>query len=402
MTAHPLPKFTPRRLHPEPLVTAWGGAFLTDIERLHDSAAFARLAGKTQTFDVQRHPTVRSRLTHTLEVAHVARVLARRLDLDEHLVEAAALGHDLGHTPFGHAGERVLHALTPGGFKHNLQSLRVCMHLERPPHALTPGGLNLTVQTLWAMAVHTGLRYRHTDPAQPAPPVPSFYDSLLAELQDGFTPEALVVAVADEVAQLHHDVTDALTVGVIDLDEVNRAVTPLLMPGERTLVRSGGALSAVLRRALTRHAHDALRAALQGLREVLAGQDVSDVRQVDWASVARTLRGPVGGALTPLGWPYEVLRVVDGGCTSPSAWADGAAVALVRLIHERIDRSAPACELDERGARMVRTLVHAELEDVAGGPFDADARKVADRVSAWTDREADTRVTRRPVSDEAF
>src|SRR5690349_18418654 len=143
------------RLHPEP-VSATRNAFRRDCDRIIHATAFRRLAHKTQVFVFHEGDHFRTRLTHTLEVAQIARSLARALGLDEDLSEALALAHDLGHPPFGHAGERALDDCLSayGGVDHNAQALRVVTELER--HYAQFHGLNLTWETLEGLVKHNG------------------------------------------------------------------------------------------------------------------------------------------------------------------------------------------------------------------------------------------------------
>src|SRR5438132_13568246 len=143
------------RLYPEP-VSATRNAFRRDCDRIIHATAFRRLAHKTQVFVFHEGDHFRTRLTHTLEVAQIARSLARSLGLDEDLTEAIALAHDLGHPPFGHSGERALDraARSFGGFDHNVQSLRVVTTLERRYPDFD--GLNLTWETLEGLVKHNG------------------------------------------------------------------------------------------------------------------------------------------------------------------------------------------------------------------------------------------------------
>ena len=143
------------RLHPEPASKS-RSAFRRDCDRIIHSTAFRRLKHKTQVFVFDEGDHYRTRLTHTLEVAQVARALARALRLDEDLAEGLALAHDLGHPPFGHAGERALDACLAafGGFDHNAQTLRVVTALERRYPAFD--GLNLTWETLEGLVKHNG------------------------------------------------------------------------------------------------------------------------------------------------------------------------------------------------------------------------------------------------------
>src|SRR6201987_407870 len=143
------------RLYPEPPSTS-RNAFRRDCDRIIHATAFRRLKHKTQVFVFDEGDHYRTRLTHTLEVAQIARALARRLRLDEDLAEALALAHDLGHPPFGHAGERALDAAMAngGGFDHNTQSLRVVTELERKYASFD--GLNLTWEMLEGLVKHNG------------------------------------------------------------------------------------------------------------------------------------------------------------------------------------------------------------------------------------------------------
>ena len=159
--------------------------FARDRDRILHSKAFRRLKQKTQVFLSPKGDHYRTRMTHTLEVTQIARTLARALRLNEDLTEAIGLGHDLGHTPFGHAGERALNELSQNGFKHYLQSVRVCERLEKEKQ-----GLNLCKETLNGMACHT------------EGPLP-------------ITLEGQVVRFADRIAFLNHDFEDAVTAGAL-------------------------------------------------------------------------------------------------------------------------------------------------------------------------------------------
>jgi dGTPase len=183
-------------------------AFERDRDRIIHSAAFRRLEYKTQVFVNHEGDYYRTRLTHTLEVAQIARGIARKLGLNEELTEAISLAHDLGHTPFGHAGEDALHALMAeyGGFEHNLQSLRVVEVLEER-YPLFPG-LNLTFETREGLAKHSTY---HDSPSTD-----------LSEYEMGLSPtlEAQIINVADEIAYNNHDIDDGLESNLIDRDEL--------------------------------------------------------------------------------------------------------------------------------------------------------------------------------------
>ena len=159
--------------------------FQRDIDRIIHSKAFRRLMHKTQVFLQPEGDHYRTRMTHTIEVARIARTMARGLQLNEDLTEAAAFGHDLGHTPFGHAGERVLDEIMPEGFQHNVQSLRVVDRLEQDGD-----GLNLTYEVRRGILCHTG-----PDTAE--------------------TLEGRLLRLADKIAYINHDIDDAMRGGII-------------------------------------------------------------------------------------------------------------------------------------------------------------------------------------------
>lgn len=191
-------------------------AFQRDRDRILHAKAFRRLKHKTQVFLAPRGDHYRTRLTHTLEVSQIARTVARGLRLNEDLAEAIALGHDLGHTPFGHAGEESLRALLPGGFSHVLQSVRVVERLERDGQ-----GLNLTREVVEGIRAHSKGLGRIVEPSS--------------------TLEAQVVRLSDIVAYINHDIDDALRAGVIREDDLPAETTARVgeTHGERigTMVR---------------------------------------------------------------------------------------------------------------------------------------------------------------------
>lgn len=172
--------------------------FQRDRDRIIHCKAFRRLKQKTQVFLSPEGDHYRTRLTHTLEVSQIARTAARALRFNEDLTEAIALGHDLGHTPFGHAGERALAALNPGGFKHYQQSVRVVEKLEKDRQ-----GLNLTAEVLDGFGNHTGGQW-------PA------------------TPEGRIVRFSDRIAYINHDIEDAISAGVLTEEDLPRAAVERL------------------------------------------------------------------------------------------------------------------------------------------------------------------------------
>jgi dGTPase len=206
--------------------------FRRDCDRVIHSTAFRRLKHKTQVFVFHEGDHYRTRLTHTLEVAQIARALARQLGLDEDLTETLALAHDLGHPPFGHAGERALDAClqTHGGFDHNAQTLRVVTSLEhRYPDF---DGLNLTWESLEGIVKHNGPltgrdgaavgRYRdHGIPAG----ISDYVRTYDLELWSFASLEAQVAAIADDIAYDAHDIDDGLRAGLFQVDDLK--VIPL-------------------------------------------------------------------------------------------------------------------------------------------------------------------------------
>lgn len=172
--------------------------FIRDRDRILHSKSFRRLKHKTQVFLSPQGDHYRTRLTHTLEVSQIARTIARALRLNEDLTEAISLGHDLGHTPFGHTGEDVLNELLPDGFEHNVQSLRVVEKLENDGE-----GLNLTYE------VRDGI-LNHKKTGTPA------------------TLEGQVVSLADRIAYINHDIDDAIRAGVLEESDLPKQCVSVL------------------------------------------------------------------------------------------------------------------------------------------------------------------------------
>jgi dGTPase len=214
------------RRYPEPASTTRND-FRRDCDRVIHATAFRRLKHKTQVFVFHEGDHYRTRLTHTLEVAQIARALARALGLDEDLSEALALAHDLGHPPFGHAGERALDACLRkhGGFDHNAQTLRIVTELER--HYPDFDGLNLTWETLEGIVKHNGpLTATSGDPTgryceQGLPEAIRVYNAVQdLELWSHASAEAQAAAIADDIAYDAHDIDDGLRAGLFTVDDI--------------------------------------------------------------------------------------------------------------------------------------------------------------------------------------
>ena len=245
--------------------------FQRDRDRIVHATAFRRLNYKTQVFLFHEGDHYRSRLTHTLEVAQIARAIARLLGLDEDLAEALALAHDLGHPPFGHAGERALNRAMAsfGGFDHNAQSLRVVAQLERKYAAFD--GLNLSLETLDGLIKHNGPVTAAQEPIL----VAAVKDAGLhghVNLSRHAAAEAQAAAIADDIAYNNHDIDDGLRAGLIAIEDL--AGVPLAGPfvGE-VLARPGDLenrrrIYEVNRRMITAMIDDAVTASRRRIAEL--------------------------------------------------------------------------------------------------------------------------------------
>jgi dGTPase len=215
------------RLYPEP-EHPMRSPFQRDRDRIIHSTAFRRLTHKTQVFVYHEGDHYRTRLTHSLEVAQIARTISRALRLDEDLAETLALAHDLGHTPFGHAGEEALNAEMArfGGFSHNDHTFRILTRLEKRYAEFD--GLNLTWETLEGIVKHNGpLRGPNIERA--VPPTIAEYDARHPLALDGFpSAEAQAAALADDIAYNNHDIDDGLRAGLFAVGDL--AEVPLVGP----------------------------------------------------------------------------------------------------------------------------------------------------------------------------
>ena len=214
------------RRHPEP-DSRTRTPFARDRDRIIHCSAFRRLKEKTQVFVAHEGDHFRTRLTHSLEVAQIARSIARALELDDDLAETIALAHDLGHPPFAHAGEEELQAcMAPfGGFDHNVQTFRVCTRLERRYPAFE--GLNLTWETLEGVVKHNGpVAHRLGEPAWRA--IAEYAQGFDLELGGWPSAEAQVAALSDDIAYNNHDVDDGLGAGLFTLADLQDV--PLVGP----------------------------------------------------------------------------------------------------------------------------------------------------------------------------
>lgn len=289
------PARTRGRLVPEP-ASPTRTDFQRDRDRIVHSTAFRRLKHKTQVFVEHEGDHFRTRLTHTIEVAQIARAIARALALDEDLAEALALAHDLGHTPFGHAGEDVLQACMAdyGGFDHNAQALRIVTRLERRYAAFD--GLNLTWETLEGLVKHNGpLLERSGAPTEKyrtagVPGAILDYDRLHPlDLASFASAEAQCAAISDDIAYNAHDIDDGLRAGLFTLDDLKEvpflgdllAGIGRLWPG----LDAGHTGHELVRRVITRLVEDAIGESERRL-VALAPASADDIRQADRPMVA--------------------------------------------------------------------------------------------------------------------
>jgi len=275
------------RLYPEPVSTT-RNAFRRDCDRIIHATAFRRLAHKTQVFVFHEGDHFRTRLTHTLEVTQIARSLARALGLDEDLAEALALAHDLGHPPFGHAGERALDRClaTSGGFDHNAQTLRVVTALERRYPDFD--GLNLSWETLEGIVKHNGPltvrdgRLVEAYRERGLPHTIAMHNRMQdLELWSFASAEAQLAAIADDIAYDAHDIDDGLRAGLFVLEDL--AGVPLIHDILRAIRDQHPALDAprlvheLVRRLITAMIEDVIAETASRLQR-LAPRSADDVR----------------------------------------------------------------------------------------------------------------------------
>jgi dGTPase len=359
------PEASRGRLHAETIST-FRSPFQRDRDRIIHSSAFRRLKHKTQVFVEHEGDYYRTRLTHTIEVAQVARTIAGALGLNTDLAEAVALAHDLGHPPFGHTGEDALALLMApyGGFDHNAQALRIVTRLER--HYAGFDGLNLTWETLEGIAKHNGpvsgaLSYAMAE-------VNSQWD---LELHSNASAEAQVAAVADDVAYNHHDLHDGLRAGLFS--EADLADLPVVGPAFAEVDRLFARLEPSRRR------HEALRRVFGVMVEDVIAVAQNRIAALGPRSVAdiRALDGPIIRFSKPL---YQNLKAIKG------------------FLFTRMYRAPSVVVERQRVTAMVNALFPLYLQrpellpadwhaDVAAARGETElARVVLDYVAGMTDR----------------
>ena len=325
---------SPGRAHAEP-EDPLRCLFGFDRHRIIESTAFRRLEGKTQVFLASHHDHFRTRLTHTLEAAEIARTLAAGLQANEHLAEAITLAHDLGHPPFGHAGEVALdEAMSDhGGFNHNLHSLRVVEYLEHPFPAFR--GLNLTGETRAGLAAHE-TRYDRPEPGEWS-----------GGIRAHSSVEAQIASVADRIAYNCHDLEDAIGAGFIGLEDIE-AVSMWTESREAVEPHPGEGPIHAIRRAVL---------------DTLLGRFLVDVIT---ASQAR---------LAPIGSIEKVRKTPEPLC-APSSKGAGQLAELEAFLLDKLYRRPEVNRMDAAGRRIVRSLFAAYLKNPSSLP-----RRFADRVA---------------------
>ncbi len=353
------------RRHPEP-PPSWRNEFQRDRDRIVHSSAFRRLEYKTQVFVNHEGDLFRTRLTHTLEVCQIARTIARALDLNEDLTEAITLAHDLGHTPFGHAGQDALNACMRdhGGFEHNLQSLRVVDELEQRYAEFD--GLNLCWETREGILKHCSrLNACHLG---------TLGERFITRTQPGL--EAQLANLADEIAYNSHDVDDGLRAELIDIDEL------------RELELTGR----LLREVETACPRLPLRRMLYEMVRGMIGSQVADVLESTRVAIGEHEPDSID-SVRELGTP--LIRFSDAMNAAHKELKQFLFHALYR--HHRVYRMA------EKAKRTVTDLYQAFFDDPALMPpqharrtrelalaqdNDGRARGVADYIAGMTDRYA--------------
>ena len=309
--------------------------FQRDRDRIIHSTAFRRLKHKTQVFLEHEGDHYRTRLTHTLEVSQIARSLARALGLDEDLAETLALAHDLGHTPFGHAGERALDRAMEawGGFDHNAQSLKIVTALERRYAAFD--GLNLAWETLEGLVKHNGpLTDRDGVPVGPhaGRPLPAAilaYDARHPlELWTQASAEAQAAAIADDIAYNAHDVDDGLRSGLLDFADLMDVALPRRIIEEIRALHPGldryRTTHELQRRIITRLVEDVIA---ESERRLAAAQPRS-------VEAVRDLPGPVVGFSAAVEAEVRGLR----GCLFPRLYRHPRIMTDMREAEASIER----------------------------------------------------------------
>jgi len=354
-------------------------AFRRDCDRIIHSAAFRRLAHKTQVFVYHEGDHYRTRLTHTLEVAQIARSLARALGLDEDLAEALALAHDLGHPPFGHAGERALDECLAGsgGFDHNAQALRIVTDLER--RYADFNGLNLSWETLEGLVKHNGPLVdraglpvgRYARQGAPAPII-AYSKIQDLELWTYASAEAQVAALSDDIAYDAHDIDDGLRADLFTLEDISE------VPLVGNILREIDAKHPNIEPA--RRVHETVRALITRMIEDVIGETGRRVAMLKplSASEVRDAPRPIVGFSPAMEKADREIK----GFLYPRMYR-----------HDRVMRVMADAERVVRDLFAHYTQTPADLpqewgEGIVGSDASKGVRHIADYIAGMTDRYA--------------
>jgi dGTPase len=358
------------RLHAEPDSTM-RSPYQRDRDRIIHSAAFRRLKHKTQVFVYHEGDHYRTRLTHSLEVAQIARTISRALDLNEDLAEALALAHDLGHTPFGHAGEDALaEVMRPfGGFDHNDQTLRILTRLEQRYAEFD--GLNLTWETLEGTVKHNGPLLRKGGDSKHLPAtIAEYVGRNDLELATWPSAEAQVAALSDDIAYNNHDIDDALRAGLFAITDL--ADVPLVGPVVREVAAKYPGL------AEPRLIHETIRRVI----DRMVGDLIDETRR---RLAAREIRS------------VSDIRKNGAPIVAFSVEMSANDKALKRFLFERMYRHYKVNRMASKARRIVQDIFRlliaepqclpTEWREKAGeAGTNATARIVADYIAGMTDR----------------
>jgi dGTPase len=358
------------RLFPES-ESATRSVFQRDRDRIVHSGAFRRLKHKTQVFVAHVGDSYRTRLTHSLEVAQIARSVARELKLDEDLAETLALAHDLGHTPFGHAGEDALHeSMEPfGGFDHNAQSLRIITDLEH--RYISFDGLNLSWESLEGIVKHNGPLLNAETRFEDLPfAIRVFAKQMDLELDGWPGPEAQVAALSDDIAYNNHDIDDGLRAGLFTIEDL--ADLPIIGDFIRDIQSQHGNVEPrrlrheAIRRMISRMIGDLVTETTARI-DKYKPQSVDDVRQLGTELV---------------GFSDEMMSQN---------------LEIKAFLHQRMYRHSSVTRSMSKARRLMKELFALFLDEpellpeewlsqcISGGP-DETARIVCDYIAGMTDR----------------
>ena len=357
------------RLHAEP-ESALRSPFQRDRDRIVHSTAFRRLKHKTQVFVYHEGDHYRTRLTHSLEVAQIARTVCRALGLNEDLAEALALAHDLGHTPFGHAGEDALEeVMAPfGGFDHNDQGLRILTRLERRYAEFD--GLNLTWEALEGTVKHNGPLLAADGSGSLPPTIAEYNRRHDLELAAWPSAEAQIAALADDIAYNNHDLDDGLRAGLFGVADLAG------LPGVGAVFRAVAERYPGIEE--PRLVHEAIRRVIDGMVADLVGETGRRLAAHRIASLAE-------------------IRALGAPVAAFSAETSAGDKALKAFLFERMYRHYKVNRMHSKARRIVQDIFRLLLAEPqclptewqrAAGPAGSatTARIVADYIAGMTDR----------------